>query len=118
MDAVRMVVDYLVAEGFDAYPQVPDERPTDEGDPFVVVELTGGSSPNRFGRNPTVDCDCWATSRSGAAQLASGVADACLAMPERVGNVFHAELSTIYNNPDPDSGTPRYTVGVDIVAAV
>ena len=114
MDAARLVVDYLnsVGVGATAYHEVPRDRQTGEptGLPFAVVEQTGGRAENPVqlelgvgggGRRPP------------AAVLAEAVSEAVLAMPDRLDDVFHAEITTTYNNPDPDSGTPRTTVGVD-----
>ena len=117
MDAARLVVDYLnsVGVGATAYHEVPRDRQTGEptGLPFAVVEQTGGRAENPVQLELSVDVDCWAGTRRAAAVLAEAVSDAVLAMPDRLDDVFHAEVTTTYNNPDPDSGTPRTTVGVD-----
>lgn len=114
MDYTRMVVDYLngKALGVSAYREVPNVRP----DSFMVVELTGGPAQNSVQRTPSFDVDCWAKTAHDAEELASDVMAALIVMPAEVENVFHASISTSYNNPDPDSGTPRYTVGCDIEA--
>lgn len=114
MDAVAMVVDAINSAGIGAtaYPDVPSKRPEE----FFVVELTGGSSPNRVQASPSVDIDCWAKSRSRASQLAESAKSVVLSLQDTEQNVFHASVTTTYNNPDLESGTPRYTVGVDIEA--
>lgn len=115
MDAVTLVIDYLNAcdLGATAYPAVPSDRP----DVFMAVELTGGRQENPVAFSPSVDIDCWAPTRPEAEALASRVRRAMLAMPERSPNVFHVEIDSLYDNRDPDSGSPRYTVGCDITAA-
>lgn len=115
MDAVTLVVDYLNAcdLGATAYPAVPSDRP----DTLCAVELTGGRQTGPVAFSPSVDIDCWAPTRPEAEALASRVRRAMLAMPERSPNVFHVEIDSLYDNRDPDSGSPRYTVGCDITAA-
>ena len=114
MDYALMVSDYLNASdvGVPSYLDVPPERPSE----FLVVELTGGAADDRVMRTPSVDVDCWAQTRARAAAIASDVRDALLAMPDSLPNVFGARISTTYNSPDMDSGTPRYVVGCDITA--
>lgn len=115
LDPVTLVVDHLNAAGLGAtaYPAVPADRP----DTFCTVELTGGRQPNPVEFNPSVDIDCWAPTRPEAERLAGRVRRAMLAMPDTTPNVFHVEIDSLYDNRDPDSGTPRYTVGCDITAA-
>lgn len=114
MDATGMVVDYLNGAdvGVKAYPAVPSRRPAE----FLVVEQTGGSRPDRVRSLPSVDVDCWAQTRARASELSDEVAALALAMADELPNVFRATVTTQYNNPDPDSGQPRYTVGIDITA--
>lgn len=115
MDAVTLVVDYLNGQGLGAtaYPAVPRDRPGT----LLVVELTGGSQPDRVRFSPSVDVDCWAPTRPEAERLAGEVRRAMLAMPDASPNVFHVEIDSFYDNRDADSGSPRYTVGCDITAA-
>lgn len=114
MDAALLVADYLNASdiGAAAYLAVPSSRP----DEFLVVEQTGGGRPDRVRLLPSVDVDCWAKTRARASELSDEVAAAALAMADELPNVFRATVTTQYNNPDPDSGQPRYTVGIDITA--
>lgn len=115
MEPVTLVVDYLngCGLGATAYPAVPPDRPGS----FLCVELTGGRQPDRVRFNPSVDVDCWAETRPEAERLAGRVRRAMLAMPGASPNVFHVEIDSFYDNRDPDSGSPRYTVGCDITAA-
>ena len=112
MDYTRMVVDYLngLNLGATAYREVPSMRP----ESFMVVELTGGAGANIVKRSPSIDVDCWASRQHDAEILAFEVVNALLVMPDALPNVFGASVSTVYSNPDPDSGTPRYTVGCDL----
>lgn len=114
MDAALIVSDYLNALelGVTSYLSVPPDRP----DEFIVVEQTGGSRPDRVRSLPSVDVDCWAQTRARASEISDEVAAAALAMADTLPNVFRATVTTQYNNPDPDSGQPRYTVGIDITA--
>ena len=112
MDATQLLVDYLNAQGLSvpAYPQ----NPQDTSGSFCVVELTGCDETNPIRSVHSLDVDCWAERRSEAATLADEVKQLVFAMVEIEPNVFHAEVTTTYNNPEPDSGHPRYTVGFDI----
>ena len=112
MDAAFLVVAALNAAGIGAtaYPQVPGTRPAS----FLVVERTGGSDANRVQSTASVDVDCWADTAFNASELAGAVRDALLALPDSEPNVFHVSITSTYNNPDIDSGSPRYTVGADL----
>lgn len=116
MDAARIAVDFLNASGLGAtaYYDVPSDRP----ESFVVVEQTGGSRSELVARTLAVDADCWAATRRGAALLADAVADALERMPDELDNVFWVSVSSVYSNPDLDSGTPRYTVSLSFGANV
>ena len=117
MDASRLVVDYLNSRediGAAAYYDVPSDRASLL--PFVVVEQTGGGVQGRVVSTPDVDLDCWASTREGAAKLADSVIAAALEMPDMLPDVFGAEITSTYNNPDMETRPPgpRYTVGVSI----
>lgn len=116
MDAARIAVDFLNASGVGAtaYYDVPSDRP----ESFVVVEQTGGSRSELVARTLAVDADCWAATRREAALLAVAVADAMERMPDELDNVFWVSVSSVYSNPDLDSGTPRYTVSLSFGANV
>lgn len=112
VDYTQLLVRYLngASLGVTTYPEVPADRP----DEFCVVELTGGSLDDRFSARPQLDVDCWAQTRARAAQIACDVVSAALAMPDGTENVFNVNITSTYNNPDLDSGTPRYTVGLEL----
>lgn len=114
MDYALMVSDYLNASdvGVPSYLDVPPKRPAE----FLVVELTGGAYDDCVMRTPSVDVDCWAQTRARAAEIAADVSSQLMSMPDDLANVFGARISTVYNSPDMDSGTPRYVVGCDITA--
>lgn len=109
-----MVSDCLNASdvGVPSYLDVPPERPAE----FCVVELTGMGGENAVMRTPSVDVDCWAQTRARAAEIADAVIDAVFSMPFDIENVFNVSITSCYNNPDTESDTPRYTVGVSITA--
>ena len=111
-DAERLVVDYINSLGSGlptAYYNVPPDRP----DAFAVVERTGGTVGLTPGM-PRVDIDVWATSRRQAWELTSAVRYALEAMPGQVENVFGTSIESVYRNDDIDTGTPRYTLGVEL----
>lgn len=114
MDYAILVSDFLNASdvGAVSYLDVPSDRP----DEFCVVELTGMGAPDAVMRTPSVDVDCWAQTRARAAEIADSVVSAVLGMPDEIENVFGASVTSCYNNPDLESDTPRYTVGVSVTA--
>lgn len=93
----------------EAFLEVPSPRP----ERFVTVERTGGG--RRDVRDlPSLAVQCWAKSRYEASELARAVAgciEAFRAHP-RIGRV---EVSSVYNFPDLESGSPRYQMTVEIV---
>lgn len=110
------VADYLNASGVETYLDVPSDRPSE----FCVVEQTGGSIDERVGQVASIDVDCWSATRRGAASLSERVAALVSAIPDEVENVFGAEVTDTYRNPDLETSppTPRVTVGVEITAIV
>ena len=112
MDYTALVVDYLNAQdlGVTAYPSVPSKRP----ESFVVVEQTGMSSGELVMRTASMDIDCWAGSLKSAVHLAGAAETFALSMPDELDDVCDVSISTCYNNPDPDSGCNRFTVGIEI----
>lgn len=111
-DYERLAVDYLNASGVGAraYYDVPAERPRE----FVTVLLTGLTTSNLVMAQPRISADCWARDRRSAHSLALSVRDAVLSMPDRLDNVFGTRVTALYRNPDPDSGSPRYTVSFEL----
>ena len=118
MDPALLVADYLngLDIGARAYLDVPDTRPTslDPPEPFLVLEHTGARQSDPVLSEQSVDVDCWAATRAGAADLASRVVDALMRASERLPDVFHVDIDSTYNNPDLESGTPRVTVGATL----
>lgn len=112
MDYTALVVDYLNAQdlGVTAYPSVPSKRP----DSFAVVEQTGKSSGELVMRTVSMDVDCWAGSLKSAVHLSGAVETFMLSMPGELDDVCDVSVTTCYNNPDPDSGQPRFTVSFEI----
>ncbi|MDO4428561.1 MAG: DUF3168 domain-containing protein [Atopobiaceae bacterium] len=116
MDAERACVDYLNGAdvGATAYYDVPNPRPS----PLVVVERTGGGRGEGATSRPTLDAQCWAPTRRGAALLARAVEDALLDMPAGVAGVTHVTISSTFRDRDLESGTPRYHVVFEIYSNV
>ena len=109
MDIEEVVIDHLnhvAALGATAYPDVPRKRPAD----FVVVERTGGPRGEGGTFEPMLDIQCWAETRSRAAQLALRVEDAIGELPASVENVAGADVTSTFRDRDLESGTPRYHV--------
>lgn len=112
MLARKIVIDALNAAqlGASAYRDVPSVRQ----DSFMVVELTGGPQGNRVQCSPSVDVDCWAQTSAQAERLAENAKSVLMSLPDSVENVFAVTITTEYDNPDLDSGTPRCTIGAVI----
>lgn len=110
MDITAETIKHLNRSGLGAaaYPAVPAKRP----DTFLIVEQTGGTRPHAALQTANVDIDCWAQTRSKAEALAARAEDAMLDWD--APNVFGVSLEAHYNNPDPDSGSPRVTISADI----
>lgn len=111
-DAERLLVEYLNGAGIGAaaHYDVPADRPV----AFVTVLLTGGGHDNIVMEHPRLVADCWGGTRQEALRLALSVRDAVLAMPRRVDNVFGASETSMYRNPDPDTGCARYSVSFEL----
>lgn len=114
MLARQIVIDAINGSdvGFTAYRTVPSKRP----DEFAVVELTGGGDANPVQCEPSVDVDCWAQTSYRAEEMAEAVKGVLFGLPGSCENVFGATVTTTYDNPDLESGTPRCTVGAVIYA--
>ena len=115
-DYERLVVDYLNGLGLPAkaYYDVPRDRPVS----FIIVLRTGGGHREIVMERPSFAIDCWAKTRRGAEELARSVQDAMQAMPEAVDNVFGCTVDSVYRNPDPDTGTPRYSITLQLDTCV
>ncbi|SDP09205.1 hypothetical protein SAMN04515671_2918 [Nakamurella panacisegetis] len=114
-DPIAVAVQYLAAE-FAARElpvtvagRIPNPRPAR----LIRVAVTGG--PGRVSlvvASPILTFDCWAESDPAASDLASLVAALVLAMPDRYTGpavLYSAtELSFPAEQPDPDTGSPRY----------
>lgn len=95
----------VLPEGVTAFGDVPATRPT----AFVTVERTGGERTLFLDRG-TYALQCWAQSRAQAATLADEVSSALLSLPASSGRVGATAVASVYNFPDPDSGTARYQI--------
>ncbi len=98
----------LAADGIRAYGDVPSARPKT----FVTVERLGGSV-DQFVDRASLAVQAWESSRARAAALADrlvGVVESAVLLPEVAG----AEVSTLYNFPDPDSRQARYQLVVHL----
>lgn len=112
MDIERTVAARLAeATGIDAYLEVPNPAP----DEFLCVEQTGGGGG--FLDPVQLDVDCWAAKAKGGRKRARAIAEAvrsAVADLDDEPNMFHPTVETFYRMPDPDTGRPRYTVGIQV----
>lgn len=109
-DPTRHVVMALKAAGIAAFSEVPATRPAR----FATVMRTGGGRRGRCMKDAAFSIDCWSETRRDAAELCEAVEDAVLSLPETDEAAFHAAVETVYYNPDPDSGAPRYCANVAV----
>lgn len=86
--------------GTDVVVEVPADRPAT----FVRCWVTGGSAEQRILDRPTVTVQAWADTGPAASALAEKCRKAFL---ERYGS--QNEITRPYFDPDPATGTPRYT---------
>ncbi|WP_040595119.1 hypothetical protein [Timonella senegalensis] len=88
---------------------VPATRPK----AFVTVERVGGPRELHLD-HPRLAVQCWSDTRHKASELASEVAEIIREMVVHP-NVGRVAISSIYNFPDPSSGSARYQMTVEIV---
>lgn len=110
MNAEEIIQQLLEDAGFGAYFDVPANRP----DEFLVIEETSGNLNNYVRITQTVDIDCWSQTRKAAKELAQNAIQELRTVIEHP-YVFNYSITSFYRNPDPESKTPRYTIGVEIV---
>ena len=109
MDIEEVVIDHLNhvgALGATAFPDVPRERPGT----FVVVKRAGGPRGEGGTFAAMLDIQCWAETRSKAADLALRVEDAMEELPASADNVTGADITSTFRDRDLESGAPRYHV--------
>lgn len=112
MNVEQAVIQFLAAEGYNAYADAPNPMP----DSFVTVERTGGGSRDKVDR-PTLAVQCWAMGRKAAADMADEVRSELEAMSGTCG--FGAvTVQSIYNWPDAQSRRARYQLTVEATAHV
>lgn len=112
MDIEAVVARRLMeATGVRAFLEVPEESP----DEFITVEMTGGGGgfldPARF------DVDCWSAKGKGGRKRAAEIAEAVKAAVPDLDDepdIFHPTVENCYRMPDPDTGRPRYVVGIQV----
>lgn len=102
MDVTKTVISWLRKNSVDAYIEVPRDRPSE----FCVVQRTGGGKIG-VKCSPTVAVDCWAATQSEANLFGGKVEQVLIDMPDGIDNVFTCEINSFYENPDPDTGSPR-----------
>lgn len=88
---------------------VPRTRPVE----FMTVERVGGPEGRVLG-SPLLAVQVWAAARWRAAELADSVA-ALIRSMELLPWVGRVLISSVTNFPDPDSGSPRYQITVELV---
>lgn len=102
-------IDWLSNKGYQSYADVPHQRPNE----FVCIEKTGCSINDTVVKS-TISCQCWATSRLRASEMAMTIADSVNNFSNYLG-IFSAKISNMYNYPDVESGSPRYQLIIDVV---
>ena len=90
---------------------VPADRPAE----FVLLRRNGGPAANRVVDRPLITVDAWAASSARAAELVELVRGVFLGEGTTIPRVRGVtEISGPYNNPDDESGSPRYRFSVQL----
>lgn len=111
MSAEAILIGFLNEHGtIPAYGDVPATRPS----AFITLERTGGQH-TRVVDEGTFAVQVWAASRAEAMLSADETADLLITAPALVDAVASLAVLSVYNFPDPDSGTPRYQLTVTAV---
>lgn len=109
-DVEQALVEWLPgAVGVPCFADVPDPRP----DSFLTVERTGGSSSLGVDR-PGVAVQAWAPTRERASRLALTARDALVLRSAEIPEICRCSVDSVYNFPDPDSGSARYQLSVSL----
>lgn len=108
INAEEAVISYLNEAGFEAYADVPVERPVE----FVTVEATGGAG-NLFTASPSMAIQCWSATRYEASDLARRVRDSLLNIADESEGICSASVNSPYNYTK--DNTPRYQMVLDVV---
>jgi hypothetical protein len=109
-DVEAVLADYLRANlSVPVSTKVPSPRPTS----FVRSWRTGGPTTSRVTEQPQMTVEAWAGSKGAAADLALDCRELLLDTARRATAGFHrVRIDSLYYDPDPDSGTDRYTLAV------
>lgn len=107
---VRLCRTFLLGQGFtNVSSQVPEPRPVR----WVQLQRTGGSAINRVLEIVQITVTCWAGSDVDAESDAMTVRMLFLEKYTLMSLVRGVEeVSGPYSDPDPDSGSPRYSFTV------
>lgn len=108
MNVEAKVISYLKGNGFDAYADVPNPRPSE----FVTVERTGGSRGSVATDKPVIAVQAWSTSRYTASELMLSV-DACMDGITLDAEIAKCKRNSMYNYPDENQA--RYQAVYDLV---
>lgn len=108
MDVEEVAARRLAASiGLPAFLDVPEDAP----DEFITVEQTGGGGT--YLDAVQLDVDCWGATRK-RAKAVSLLVQAAVGELDEDPNIFHPKVEGAYRMPDPDTGRPRYVVGVSL----
>ena len=110
IDETSIIVKYLYDKGIEAFAEVPKERAS----AFVSVERTSGSIQNQTIQKAMFAINCWGETRARSANFAKRVIE-LLQDADELNEVFDVKITSINNNPDPDSGQARTLVVCEII---
>lgn len=90
--------------------RVVSSRPDDGAERFVRVLATGGRGrTNRIVQHTQLTIDCYAESPGKAYRLAADVDELMHDLPSSPVPIVGVNSNTPADNPDPDTGSARYT---------
>lgn len=109
-----MDIERTVAEAIQTAVKIPCrlEVPEDRPEEFVTVTLAA-TSADRFMSTARLEAQSWAKTRKRAKDIAGAVEAACESV-EYEPNVFSCVPDGTYRWDDPETGTPRYQVNINV----
>ena len=112
MDFESQLILFLDAEtDIDWYHSVPSTRPQE----FGTVSRSGGPV-DMVVDDMTLTVKIWAATWERVRALSKIAARAIVASPYGIANVMSAEILSVYDDPDTDTGLPRRRITAHVIA--
>lgn len=111
-----MNIETLLVQAYNAHGPLPEafmEVPANRPRRFITVERVGGDRADVRDR-PIVAIQAWEETRYKASELAAVIAEFTGSLAVTHPHVARVSIESVYNNPDPESESPRYQVNASI----